>query len=172
MYRTGDLARYLADGSIDYLGRIDNQVKIRGFRIELGEIESALTRLPAVGKRWCWHARTPRATSAWWRTWWRRTDAGWTRRSLRHALQQRLPEYMVPHRTSCCSRPCPLTPNGKVDRKALPVPATTRGEQGYVAPRTATEDILAGIWADATAAGHKSASTTISSSWAGIRCWP
>ena len=69
MYKTGDLGRWRPDGALEYLGRNDFQVKIRGQRIELGEIEARLVELPAGrGKRWCWHGRTARETSGWWRT--------------------------------------------------------------------------------------------------------
>ncbi|WP_141753463.1 condensation domain-containing protein, partial [Duganella sp. HH101] len=147
MYKSGDLARYLQDGSIEYLGRIDNQVKLRGFRIELGEIEAALAGLAAV--------RDALVLA--------REDVAGDKRlvaylvahedaqlpdteGLRAALLESLPEYMVPAHFMVLEQ-LPLTPNGKVDRKALPVPDMTRSEGGYVAPRTAAEEIMAGIWA-------------------------
>ena len=146
MYRSGDLARRLADGSIEYLGRIDDQVKIRGFRIELGEIEAALAARPGVRET---------VVLA-------RQDSPGDKRlvayvvaqggadidpvALRKALLQSLPEYMVPAHVVLLER-LPLTPNGKVDRKALPAPDMARSETGYVAPRTPTETLLADIWA-------------------------
>ncbi|WP_373994908.1 amino acid adenylation domain-containing protein, partial [Duganella sp. HH105] len=147
MYKSGDLARYLQDGSIEYLGRIDNQVKLRGFRIELGEIESALAGLAAV--------RDALVLA--------REDVAGDKRlvaylvahddaelpdpaGLRAALLASLPEYMVPAHFMVLEQ-MPLTPNGKVDRKALPAPDMSRSEEGYVAPRTAAEEIMAGIWA-------------------------
>ncbi|MCP3138032.1 non-ribosomal peptide synthase/polyketide synthase [Pyxidicoccus xibeiensis] len=149
MYRTGDRVRWLADGTLEYLGRIDTQVKLRGFRIELGEVESALLQHPSV--------REAVATV--------REGAPGDRRlvayvvaeegdtldvaSLRQALKQRLPEHMVPAAIAVLEA-LPLTPNGKVDRKALPAPegARTDGAPGYVAPRTALEVQLASLWAE------------------------
>ncbi|WP_277347240.1 condensation domain-containing protein, partial [Collimonas pratensis] len=147
MYRSGDLARYLPDGNIEYLGRIDQQVKIRGFRIELGEIEAALVALPGIGdalvlaredqpgdKRLVAYVVMHEA-------------AGFDDTALRTALSLTLPDYMVPAHFVMLDS-LPLTPNGKIDRKALPAPDMTRGDSGYMAPRTPTEDILAGIWSD------------------------
>ncbi len=143
MYSTGDLARYLEDGSIDYLGRIDHQVKIRGFRIELGEIEAVLAAQEGITNAIVM-ARGESAdmklvayvTGS-------RTDAA----ALKSALKQSLPEYMIPsHIVELES--IPLTPNGKVDRKALPEPEQTRGATGYVAPVTETQEKLCAIWSD------------------------
>ncbi|HEX4494597.1 MAG TPA: amino acid adenylation domain-containing protein [Thermoanaerobaculia bacterium] len=144
LYRTGDLARYRVDGRLDCLGRIDHQVKIRGFRIELGEIEAALGRHPQVeaavvvvredgGDR-----RLVAYLVA------RRPDldlAG----ELRDWARRSLPEHMIPTGWVRLDR-LPLTPNGKVDRKALPAPAAL-GPRVSTAPRTSTEEALAGIWA-------------------------
>ena len=148
MYRSGDLARYLPDGNIEYLGRMDHQVKIRGFRIELGEIEAALLAVPGVreavvlarednpgDKRLVAYVVAKPGTEP--------MEAG----SLRSHLAQSLPEYMVP-RAFVFLEQFPLTPNGKVDRKALPAPEWTRGTIGYVAPRTPVEAKLAEVWAD------------------------
>jgi amino acid adenylation domain-containing protein/non-ribosomal peptide synthase protein (TIGR01720 family) len=147
LYRTGDVARYLPDGTLDYLGRADNQVKIRGFRIELGEIEAALSRHPDLaevvvvarrepaGNRLVAylvpHGRRPPETPL-----------------LRSFLRETLPEYMVPALFVALDR-LPLTPSGKVDRRALPTtgsPADTGRE--HVAPRNATEEGLAAVWAE------------------------
>ncbi|MES2940788.1 MAG: amino acid adenylation domain-containing protein [Pseudomonadota bacterium] len=144
MYRTGDRARAMADGGIDYLGRIDQQVKIRGFRIELGEIEAALVQQPGV--------REALVLA--------REDMPGDKRlvayvvgdaldaeTLRAGLLRSLPQYMVPaHYVPLPA--LPLNANGKVDRKALPVPdANAASSRAYEAPRTATEQALAGIWA-------------------------
>src|SRR5262249_45010634 len=116
LYRTGDLARWLPDGALEYLGRIDHQVKIRGFRIELGEIEAALLAAPAV-KDGAVVVRTedpggPRLVA------FVVSNAEASEAALRAALQARLPGYMVP--SSFAFLPAlPLSPNGKVDRKAL-----------------------------------------------------
>ncbi|HEX7986679.1 MAG TPA: amino acid adenylation domain-containing protein, partial [Duganella sp.] len=147
MYRSGDLGRFRADGTVEYLGRLDSQVKIRGFRIELGEIEAQLAAcdgvrealviaredrpgdqrlaayvLPATGQ-------APRAEA------------------LRDALARTLPDYMVPSHFVFLDQ-LPLTPNGKVDRQALPAPDTANSGAEHVAPRSPTEQALAAIWAE------------------------
>lgn len=149
LYKTGDLARYLPDGSIEFLGRMDSQVKIRGFRIELGEIEAVLGQHPEV--------REGVATV-------REDDPGDKRlvayvvphqghnpttSALQDFLRQRLPEYMVPA-AFVALQAMPLTPNGKVDRRALPVPGPGRPrlEQTYVAPRTPLEQFLVRLWCE------------------------
>jgi amino acid adenylation domain-containing protein/non-ribosomal peptide synthase protein (TIGR01720 family) len=146
LYRTGDRVRYRADGAVEYLGRLDHQVKVRGFRIELGEIEAALARHEAI-REVVVVAREDqpgdRRLSAYY------VGAGEVAGSeLRAFLKQRLPEYMVP--AAFVALPAmPLSPNGKVDRKALPAPDRDRAalEVAYAAPRTASEEVLAGIWA-------------------------
>ena len=148
MYRTGDLGRWLADGNLQYLGRIDHQVKLRGFRIELGEIEAALAAHPDVeqavvlaredrpGIKLLVGYVVPAAS--------RRP----TSEQLRAHLQTMLPEFMLPSALLLLDS-FPLTPNGKVDRKALPAPDCTRDtEQPYVAPRTAAERAIAGVWSE------------------------
>ena len=149
LYNTGDLARWLQDGNIGYLGRADNQVKVRGYRIELGEIETALCRHPAVhngvvvacedvtgGKQLVAYV-VPR------------TGAAPTLSDLRHFLKESLPEYMLPAALLTLDR-LPLTPSGKVDRRALPAPdqAQTELAESFVAPRTPTEETLANLWAE------------------------
>jgi amino acid adenylation domain-containing protein len=149
LYRTGDLARFLPDGNIEYLGRLDHQVKIRGFRIELGEIESVLGGHPAVreavvvvredvpgDKRLVAYLTAKEGEPA-------------NVSELRDLLQTKLPEYMVPSAFVTLDR-FPLTPNGKVDRKALPMPDLARPEleKAFVAPRTSIERVLADIWGE------------------------
>jgi hypothetical protein len=145
MYKTGDLGRYLADGNIEYLGRNDFQVKIRGFRIELGEIEAKLAAIDGVREAIVLaredqpgHKRLVAYVVA---------QEGYAMDAvvLRATLAQELADYMLPSAFVMLAA-LPLTSNGKVDRKALPVPDMRRSEVGYVAPRTATEEALARIW--------------------------
>ncbi|HEX2206732.1 MAG TPA: condensation domain-containing protein, partial [Longimicrobium sp.] len=144
MYRSGDRARWRADGTLEFVGRVDWQVKIRGFRIEPGEIESVLRENPGVadcvvvaredgGERrlvaYLAGAEPPSAADA------------------RAFLKQRLPEHMVPSAFVAMDA-LPLTPNGKVDRKALPAPeAETEAADALAEPRSAEERILAEVWA-------------------------
>jgi amino acid adenylation domain-containing protein len=150
MYQTGDLARRLPDGSIECLGRLDHQVKVRGFRIELGEIESSLRRHPGVegavvlaqdllgGDRrlvaYLAHGSSgqPNVTA------------------LRNHLKASLPTYMIPSSFVFLDR-FPLTPNGKVDRKALArfESGLTSGARSHVAPRTPVEAFIAETWREA-----------------------
>ncbi|HSN85880.1 MAG TPA: amino acid adenylation domain-containing protein, partial [Thermoanaerobaculia bacterium] len=147
LYRTGDRARYRPDGNLEFLGRRDHQVKIRGFRIELGEIEAALSTLAGVQEAVV-VVREDRTGD-------RRLVAyvvgPATVEDLRPPLRERLPDYMVPA-VFVKLAALPLTPNGKVDRKALlsreAAPEQQRPEDGYLAPRTPVEEILAGIWAE------------------------
>ena len=149
LYRTGDLARYLTDGNIEFLGRRDNQVKIRGFRVELGEIEAELRRQAGVGEAVV-VAREERGGD-------KRLvayiapqggDAPSVAR-LREELKLKLPEYMIPA-SWVVLESMPLTPNGKVDRKALPAPdrASHAGTAAFVAPRAPVEEQVAKIWAE------------------------
>ena len=147
LYRTGDLARYRTDGNIEFLGRSDHQVKIRGFRIELGEIEAALLQ----------HAQIKEAVAI------VREDTPEDKRlvayvvsaksareieDIRTQLKTRLPDYMIPTAFVFLDS-LPLTSNGKVDRKALPVPdSSDQLIREYVAPRNSTEEIIANIWAE------------------------
>ena len=148
LYRTGDLARYRPDGAIEYLGRLDHQVKIRGVRIELGEIESCLQQHPAVQEAVVVAQETAAGNKRLvayvvWR-------AGQTGESepLRHWVGERLPEAFVPSVLVSLAA-LPSTQNGKVDRKALPVPdLQAGGAQPYEEPVTESERILAAIWAD------------------------
>lgn len=148
LYKTGDLARYLPDGNIEYLGRIDDQVKIRGFRIELGEIESAL-RQHAKVRESVVVAREDTPGD-------KRlvgyvvpfTEAKVDSRELREFLQNKLPEHMVP--ALLVELPeLPLTPSGKVNRRALPAPNyDAQLQDTFVAPQTPVEELLCGIWAE------------------------
>jgi amino acid adenylation domain-containing protein/non-ribosomal peptide synthase protein (TIGR01720 family) len=147
MYRTGDVVRYGAGGAIEYLGRTDHQVKIRGYRIELGEIESELTRHPALRQAVVLIQKDESSDP--------RLMAyivpvempGPSVESLRSFLQERLPSYMVPTNFIRLES-MPLTPNGKVDRRALPDFDGIRPdlEASYASPRTRLERIIASVW--------------------------
>ena len=144
IYRTGDLARYREDGTVEFLGRIDHQVKVRGFRIELGEIETVLARheeivdAVVVARGSGAEAELAAYVTA--------LRAPVPAHELRAYLGQTLPEYMVPS-TVTTLEAFPLTPNGKVDRNALPEPVRERsGAHELVAPRTELERKLAAIW--------------------------
>ncbi|MCP4661554.1 MAG: non-ribosomal peptide synthetase, partial [bacterium] len=142
--------RWLAEGEIEFLGRVDHQVKIRGLRIELGEIEAALARHPAVRhavvlarereqdarrrERWLVAYAVLREGAA--------ADAG----ALRRGLGESLPAYMVPSALVLLDA-LPRTATGKVDRRALPAPEPVEAEEGFAAPGDPTEELLAGIWA-------------------------
>jgi amino acid adenylation domain-containing protein len=150
LYRTGDQARYLPDSGLEYLGRIDAQVKIRGFRIELGEVETVLASHPQVRESVvlarAGEAGEQRLVGYVVPT----TGARVTVAELRAHLEQMLPRYMVPAAFVLLDE-LPLTSQGKVDRRALPVPDQVDSSQqrAYVPPRTVEEEALAGIWADA-----------------------
>ncbi|GAB4212335.1 MAG: hypothetical protein OHK0022_48020 [Roseiflexaceae bacterium] len=182
LYRTGDRARWLADGTLEFLGRADTQIKLRGYRIEIGEIESALSRLPEVretvvlvredtpgDKRLVAYIvpnknQEPSAEAGGLRL---EASTLNTERSgeasgvsleaselktqdskLKTYLQARLPAYMVPSAFVLLDA-LPLTPNGKIDRKALPAPEVARAEQteGFAAPISPTEQVIASVWA-------------------------
>ncbi len=145
LYRTGDQARRLPNGAVEYLGRRDHQVKVRGFRIELGEIEAALGAYSGVREsavtatefgegdvRLVAYVVPAGAVSA---------------GDLRQHLKEKLPEYMVPSLFTFLEA-FPLTPSGKLDRRALPVPEAPRADSwgGFVAPRSPAEEILAEVW--------------------------
>jgi amino acid adenylation domain-containing protein len=146
LYKTGDKARYLADGTIEFLGRIDFQVKIRGFRIELGEIEAVLSQHAQV-REVTVIAREEQAGD--------RYLAAYIVASkpieisdLRELLKQKLPDYMVPGAFVFLDR-LPLTPNGKIDRQALPVPDLgAAGANDFVAPESPTQVEIAKLWAE------------------------
>ena len=149
LYKTGDLARYREDGILEYLGRVDNQVKVHGYRIELGEIEAVLAAHPelkscaviahefAPGDKQLVAYVVARSKER------LATDA------LREFLEQKLPKYMVPARFMFLDA-LPLTANGKVDRKALPDPASEEmhSSEEFVAPRTPVEEKIVAIWCE------------------------
>jgi amino acid adenylation domain-containing protein len=150
LYRSGDEGSYRPDGELRYQGRIDRQVKLRGFRIELGDIEAALAMHPAVrqGVVVLRAAGTPEARLAAYLALRPATlQAGRAEAELRAWLGERLPAHMVPAAFVVLEE-MPLTASGKVDRRALPAlgPGAGAGE-GYVAPRTPAEGVLAAIWA-------------------------
>jgi non-ribosomal peptide synthase protein (TIGR01720 family) len=146
LYLTGDLARYRVDGQIEFVGRADSQVKVRGFRIELGDIETVLCRNPNVRdavvvlrindeeKRLVAYVVGEVEAAA---------------TELRSFLKERLPEYMIPAAFVMLDK-LPLNKNGKVDRKQLPAPETSRPSLAvtYVEPRTEVERVLAKIWSE------------------------
>ncbi|MFC3396063.1 amino acid adenylation domain-containing protein [Brenneria rubrifaciens] len=148
LYKTGDLGRWLPDGNIEYLGRNDFQVKVRGFRIELGEIEARLAQCPGILEAVVVAREdTPgeKRLVAYFRA---RSDAQPTPADLRRQLSQHLAEYMVPSAFVTLDA-FPLTPNGKLDRKALPAPDQTAVvSRGYDAPQGEVESALAEIWQD------------------------
>ncbi|MGC4088927.1 MAG: amino acid adenylation domain-containing protein [Polyangiaceae bacterium] len=138
LYRTGDLVQWTRDGVLEYLGRVDHQLKIRGFRIELGEIEAQLLALDGVREAVV-VAKSSQATLVAY------VSGNVEPAQLREALIQRLPEYMVPSAIVVLSA-LPQTPNGKVDRKALPEPALEY--EAYEAPRGAAEQAVAAVWSE------------------------
>jgi acyl carrier protein len=147
MYRTGDLARWLPDGNIEYLGRVDFQVKIRGFRVELGEIDNLLLRHPSVENAVTLALTDspggPRLVSYVLP----RPEQNLTSGELRAFVEKDLPDYMVPSFFVIMDA-FPLSPNGKVDRKRLPIPSANRPELAtdYVPPRNEVERKIAAIW--------------------------
>jgi hypothetical protein len=147
LYKTGDLARYLAEGQVEFLGRIDQQVKLRGFRIELEEIEAALNEHQDVtaavvivredepgDKRLVAYLVPARQWS----------EGG---RRLEEFLRGKLPEYMIPSSFVALDQ-LPMTSNGKVDRKRLPAVEGVRKQlkSEYIQPQGGTEELIAGIW--------------------------
>ena len=150
MYRTGDLARFLPDGSIQHMGRLDRQVKIRGNRIELGEVEAALAAHPGVADAVVLAREDGEPGGD-------RTLVAYVVPSvvpaprlaeLRDHLMTRVPSYMLPSAFVILDA-LPLTPSGKVDRRALPAPDVARltAQTAFVAPRTNVEERVAAIWA-------------------------
>lgn len=158
MYKTGDKVRFLPDGNIDFMGRFDFQVKLRGLRIELGEIEAALIQYPAIkeavvlmredspGDKRLVAYLTPKSSLG--------SPSGDDAPAqsisigeLRQFLKDRLPDFMIPAAFVLLDR-MPINPNGKIDRRALPVPDQSRPalEKAYVPPTTAVEKYLVNLW--------------------------
>ena len=149
VYKTGDRVRFLNDGSLEFLGRVDFQVKIRGFRVELGEIEAAMEAVPAVARaavKVFERENADKMLVGYYQT---TGEADLDENALRRELKKSLPDYMVPSLFVRVEK-MPLTPGGKVDRQALPVPDLSRlcASTEYVAPRTPTEEKLAEIVRD------------------------
>ena len=149
LYRTGDSARLLPDGNLIFLGRIDRQVKIHGYRIELGEIESRLLTHRAVREATVLAREGVSGEQQLVAYVVLKKEAKHSQRELRHYLEERLPQYMIPA-TFVMMEKLPLNLNGKVDEHALPLPAFVRDEleQEYVAPRTVIEQRLTEIWSE------------------------
>ncbi len=149
LYKSGDLARYRKDGTLEYLGRVDDQVKVRGYRIELGEIEAALAAHPGVqsctvlavedtpGNKQLVAYAIPQGTGS------------LAAEELKEFLKQSLPDYMVPAQFVFLDS-FPLTQNGKIDRKALPAPThgNISAAHEFVAPGTETEKKVAAMWVE------------------------
>ncbi|MGS0628475.1 MULTISPECIES: non-ribosomal peptide synthetase [Photorhabdus] len=150
MYRTGDLVRYARDGNIEYIGRNDFQVKIRGFRIELGEIETRINMHPSVLESIVVTTKGERGNKGLvaYIVISPELSATQVSKTLRDYLLSSLPEYMVPAAFVVLAN-FPLTPNGKLDRKALPAPnISDYHRQAYEAPQGEKEALLTGIWAE------------------------
>ena len=147
VYKTGDLARWLPDGNLEFIGRIDNQVKLRGFRIELGEIEAVLNQHPAINEAVVslyegdgnirLIAYVTEKTSC--------PEESVEVIELLNWLKSQLPDYMLPASFTLLDK-LPLSPNGKIDRKALPAPMGTTNHNSYTPPRNALELQLLQLW--------------------------
>jgi amino acid adenylation domain-containing protein/non-ribosomal peptide synthase protein (TIGR01720 family) len=152
LYRTGDRVRWRSDGNLEFVGRVDEQVKLRGYRIELGEIEETVMRHPGVAQCAVMvredgleNQRLVAYVAP-------EADAELEMSELRERLREWLPEHMAPNAIVVLER-MPLTVNGKLDRRALPLPERImrEAEKAYLAPRTSLEKILADIWSDVLA---------------------
>jgi len=154
LYRTGDRVRRLADGRIEFLGRMDRQVKIRGFRIEPAEVETALRRHPAVGEALVVARETrpdDRRLFAYLVPW--PGEPGPSPAELRRFLEPTLPAPLIPSAFVILSA-FPLTANGKIDREALPAPPATEPAPGRAQPRGPVEELLARIWEEVLGGGR------------------
>ncbi|NRA80921.1 MAG: AMP-binding protein, partial [Pseudoalteromonas sp.] len=163
LYKTGDLVRYLPDGNLEFIGRVDDQVKIRGFRIELGEIEAQLGQIDTVesslvmakdlagGQQLVGYIKPNTEIEE--------QEHEVFIRGVLATLKEQLPDYMVPSFIMVVDD-WPLTPNGKVDRKALPVPDNSALQGEYIAPSTETERVLVNIWSELLNIAPESISVT------------
>ncbi|OGQ10214.1 MAG: hypothetical protein A2138_08670, partial [Deltaproteobacteria bacterium RBG_16_71_12] len=151
LYRTGDLARYFDDGNLELLGRSDFQVKVRGFRVELGEIEAVLRQQAGVDDAVCVAKKDAAGEVAVWAYVTLRAGADIAAEAaptaLRRALAARLPDFMLPAGVIVLDQ-LPVSANGKLDRAALPDPATAAGPRTATPPRTALEHSLVAIWSE------------------------
>ena len=149
VYKTGDLARFWPDEQLEFIGRADHQVKLHGFRIELGEIEAALAEHPGVRENVVIVSHDVAGNDSRLVAYIVAESLAPTTAELRQYLLEHLPDYMVPA-VFVFIPALPLNSNGKVDQKRLPPPDQVRPElgQSYVAPRSATEQVVANIWAD------------------------
>lgn len=148
LYKTGDLVRHLPDGNLEYLGRLDDQVKIRGFRIELGEINKVLLEHPQIQEATVIvqeHQQLGKQLVAYLVS----KSSEPTPETLRYFLKAKLPEYMVPSAFVFLTS-LPVTPNGKLNRRALPLPdwSAFSSQREYIAPRNEIEAKLASIWSE------------------------
>ncbi len=148
LYRTGDLVRYLPNGDVDYLGRIDHQIKLRGYRIEIDEIQAVINSVDGITES---HVAVQGSGASQLLAAWLVRAAGVDDESLLKAVSDRvshhLPMFMRPHAYVVMDR-FPLTPNGKIDRKALPV-ARAADDEAMVEPQTALQKAVAGLWTQA-----------------------
>src|SRR6185369_1031344 len=144
LYRTGDLVRWRADGTVEYVGRRDEQVKVRGYRVELGEIEAVLRAQSGVQDSVVVHHGSQLLAYV------VSEDEELNVAQLRRRLKERLPDYMVPSQLLLLPR-LPLTPSGKIDKRALPTPQVSRADLNvpYVAPQTEIERSIAAAWQEA-----------------------
>ena len=148
LYRTGDLVRYREDGNIEFLKRMDQQVKVRGFRVELGEIESTLNQYRAVMESIVVDRKDSSGDIRLIAYFVPEVGVEPTSLELLTFLQEKLPSYMLPS-AFIAIKEIPLTPNGKVDRRALPAPEQIEvSTAGFIAPRTEMEQLVAEIWCE------------------------
>ena len=152
LYKTGDLVRYLPDAegnpsNLEFIGRIDDQVKIRGFRIELGDIEHHIAILENIKSAVVMERENESAHKTLVAYVIAESNQVIDKEALKQSLQLTLPNYMVPA-VYIVMKAWPLTPNGKIDRKALPAPDFSVMQDKYIAPETASEKMLASIWAN------------------------